>query len=73
MKPTIKIPWDDFVAYAMAAIKLSGEFPVLNKNKDLAKSIEFMKAHSHDPDGKCYELPEYVEITIELENKGKTS
>lgn len=59
MKPLIKIPYKDFIQYAILAIKEDNP-------KIKPETIKFMKTHSYESDGECYEIPDYIELEIEL-------
>lgn len=52
---TVKIPWAEFLSYAMDTVE--SKFPGAGKPV-------MMKRHGYEPDGECYETPDYVEIEI---------
>ena len=51
MKPSIKIPYKDFIQYAILAIKEDNP-------KIKPETIKFMKTHSYESDGEFYEIPD---------------
>lgn len=55
MKKTIKIPWSEFVGYAMDTVEM--KYPG-------AEAPIFMKGGGYEPDYEVYDIPEYVEIPI---------
>lgn len=57
-KKTVKIPWEEFVSYAMAEVGKSF--------RPTETPPSFMiKSHGYDSDHECCETPDYVEIEIE--------
>ena len=59
MKPTIKLPFKEFIQTALTNLKNS-RYPELDPS-----TVKFMKTHSYEGDGECYEIPDYIEIQVE--------
>lgn len=55
MKKTIKIPWSEFMSYAMEVVE--SKYPG-------AENPVLMKSGSYEGDRECYDIPEYVEIEL---------
>jgi hypothetical protein len=55
----LKITWNEYKAFANKAIK--EKYPKLVDDD----TVKFMKSYGYEPDGPCYELPEYVELGLD--------
>ena len=60
MKPTIKLPYAEFMANAIS--NFSKHYPSLHL---VPGSMKYMKNHAYDGPSECYEIPEYIEVEIE--------
>ena len=60
MKTTLKIQFKEFIQAALETLKKS-RYPDLDPT-----SVKFMKHYNSEADGECYEIPDYIELEIEL-------
>lgn len=72
-KPKIKIPWNDFIHYAIAGIKRTHTFGTgINEIQKQGETIKFIKVQPHERDSEVYDTPDYVEIDINLKTQENT-
>ena len=62
MKPTIKLPFKEFMANAIGNLDKTTHLNII------PGTYKLMKKSSFDGPTECYDVPEYIEIEIEIEN-----
>ncbi len=61
MPPTLKLDFKEFIANALS--NLEKTYTGIKFNPD---TLKYMTNSTHDGPSECYQIPEYIEITIDL-------
>ncbi|KKM90373.1 hypothetical protein LCGC14_1239390 [marine sediment metagenome] len=57
----IKLTWSEFLEAAI--FRLAEQHPKIALNKE--NNARFVRDHSYEGEGECYELPQYVYVRLE--------